>query len=208
MISSLKGILADVKMTEISVDVNGVGYEVFIPLSTFDKLPKEGEKVSLFIHTNVKEDAIQLFGFATEIEKKLFRLLVGHVSGVGPRLALNVLSSVSPETLYSAVSEGNAKALGKVSGIGKKTADRIVLELRNKMKAGDFLALKDGKNAGSGGAEGAQSKSCEDAILALTQLGFKYENVAKAVHEIVKDMKPSEMNTENVIRKALESLNS
>ncbi len=207
MINSLKGILADVKMTEISVDVNGVGYEVFIPLSTFDKLPKEGEKVSLFIHTNVKEDAIQLFGFATEMEKKLFRLLVGHVSGVGPKLALNVLSSVSPETLYSAVSEGNAKALGKVSGIGKKTAERIVLELRNKMKDGDFLALK-GRKAGGSGAEDTHSKACEDAILALTQLGFKYESVAKAVHEIAKDTKPSEMNTENIIRKTLESLNS
>ncbi len=206
MISFLKGILRNNSMTEITVDVNGVGYEVFIPLSTYDKLPAEGGDVSLFIHTNVKDDAIQLFGFWTEIEKKLFRLLINQVSGVGPKLALNVLSSVSPATLFSAVSNGDAKSLGKVSGIGKKTAERIVLELRNKMKDEQFSSLAVSEK-NSSRADTKLSKAFEDAVLALTQLGFKYETVSKAVHEAAKDMKDSETNTENLVRNALQKLN-
>ena len=209
MISSLKGVLEKSNMTEICVDVNGVGYEVFIPLSTFDRLPIEGNNISLLIHTNVKDDAIQLFGFATEIERKIFRLLINQVSGIGPKLALNVLSSVSPETLCSAISEGNAKALGKVSGIGKKTAERIVLELKNKLKDSEFITLMSGKRPGSGTEEVvAHAKICEDAVLALTQLGFKFDNASKVVHELVKDLAGAEISTENLIRKALEKLNS
>jgi Holliday junction DNA helicase RuvA len=206
MFNFLRGKLKNNLMTEITVDVGGVGYEVFIPLSTYDKLPKEGEEISLFIHTNVKDDAIQLFGFATEVEKKLFRLLVREVSGVGPKLALNVLSSVSPATLFNAVSHGNAQALGKVSGIGKKTAERIVLELQNKMKDAQFIALSE-SGVGAGAGANMNSKFCEDAILALTQLGFKYESVSRTVHEIAKEMKDSEINTENLIRNALQKLN-
>lgn len=208
MISSLKGVLRTPNITEICVDVNGVGYEVFIPLSTFDKLPKEGEEVFLFIHTNVKEDAIQLFGFASEIERKIFRLLINQVTGIGPRLALNVLSSVSPETLCSAIAEGNAKALGKVSGIGKKTAERIVLELKNKLKDSEFIALMSGKSSAASGELSAHAKICEDAVLALTQLGFKFDSASKTIHELVKELPEKEITTENLIRKALEKLNS
>lgn len=207
VISSLKGVLRSSNMTEICVEVNGVGYEVFIPLSTFDKLPKEGEEVFLLIHTNVKDDAIQLFGFGSEIERKIFRLLINQVTGIGPRLALNVLSSVSPETLCSAIAEGNAKALGKVSGIGKKTAERIVLELKNKLKDSEFIALMSGKSAG-GGELSAHAKICEDAVLALTQLGFKFDSASKTIHELVKELPEKEITTENLIRKALEKLNS
>jgi Holliday junction DNA helicase RuvA len=205
MISSLRGALKNISMTELTVNVGGVGYEVFIPLSTYDKLPKEGEEVSLFIHTNVKEDAIQLFGFATEIEKKIFRLLVNQVTGIGPKLALNVLSSVSPGSLCSAIADGNAKALGKISGIGKKTAERIVLELRGKLKDEAFAALS-GQVSGKFPSE--SSKACEDAILALVQLGFKYENAAKTVHEAAKEMKDSDRTSENLIRTTLAKLNS
>jgi Holliday junction DNA helicase RuvA len=205
MISSLHGILEKASVTELIVNVNGVGYEVFVPLSTFDQLPPEGQKVSLFIHTNVKEDAIQLFGFAAEIEKKIFRLLVNQVTGIGPKLALNVLSAVSPGNLCSAIADGNAKALGKISGIGKKTAERIVLELRSRMKDEAFIALS---GQGSGKSVPESSKACEDAILALVQLGFKYENAAKTVHEAAKEMKDSDRNSENLIRTTLAKLNS
>ena len=208
MISSLKGVLEKNNMTEICLNVNGVGYEVFIPLSTFDKLPPEGKDVSLFIHTNVKDDAIQLFGFATEIERKIFRLLITQVNGIGPKLALNVLSSVSPETLCSAIADGNSKALGKISGIGKKTAERIVLELKNKLKDSEFIALMSGKASSSAKTAELHSKTIEDSVLALTQLGFKFDSASKVVHELVKELPEKEITTENLIRKALERLNS
>jgi len=211
VISALKGILEKVNMTEICIDVHGVGYEVFIPLSTFDKLPKKGEQVSLLIHTNVKDDAIQLYGFATEVERKIFRLLITQVSGIGPKLALNVLSSVSPQTLCFAIAEGNSKALGKISGIGKKTAERIVLELKNKLKDSEFIALI------SGGDKGVDedkkdvmeyAKISEEAVLALTQLGFKFDTASKIVHELLKELDNKEITTENILRKALEKLNN
>jgi len=209
VISSIKGILEKVNMTEICVDVQGVGYEIFIPLSTFDKLPKEGERVSLFIHTNVKDDAIQLYGFATEIERKIFRLLITQVNGIGPKLALNVLSSVSPETLCSAIAEGNSKALGKISGIGKKTAERIVLELKNKLKDSEFIALISNKSTSQDNKELMEhAKTCEDAVLALTQLGFKFDIASKVVHELLKQLDKKEITVENIIRKALEKLNN
>jgi Holliday junction DNA helicase RuvA len=206
MISALHGILEKAAMSGLVVNVNGVGYEVIVPLSTFDKLPREGEKVSLFIHTHLREDSLQLFGFASEVEKKIFRLLINEVSGIGPKLAMNVLSSVSPVSLCSAVADGDVKILGKIHGVGKKTAERIVLELRNKMKDEAFAAFFAG--AKDGGTDVKVSKIYEDAVLALVQLGFKYESAAKTVHDTVREMKDKEKTSENIIRAALMKLNS
>ncbi len=201
MICSLKGLLSEVSLTEAQVDVGGVGYQVFIPMSTFDKLPRPGAEVRLLTYMNVREDAIQLYGFATKDERQLFEILMS-VSGIGPKLALNVLSSMTVPSFCAAVANGDVKVLSKISGIGKKTAERMVLELKNKIKSVSPEAAFGGK------IPDKAAKSAEDAVLALVQLGFKYETAAKAVHELAKSLPPEECTTENMIRKALGQLNT
>ena len=122
MIAKLTGKLADINFTQCIVDVHGVGYEVFIPMSTFDKLPREGEETSLFICTQVREDAISLYGFATMPEKQLFEILIA-TTGVGPKLALSILSSMPIDSFSSAIINADLTVIKRISGIGKKTAD-------------------------------------------------------------------------------------
>lgn len=201
MIGSICGILKEVSITEILVDVNGVGYIVFIPMSTYDKLPKKGEKVELLTHLQVLEDDMRLYGFASSQEKELFKILIS-VSGIGPKIALNVLSSITPTSFCAAVRNADIKMLSRINGIGKKTAERIVLELKNKV-----LTVSP-ESAFPGKVPDTVAKSAEDAILALVQLGFKYDIAAKTVHELVKITPPAESSSENLIRMALKNLNS
>ena len=168
MISFLEGKLVESLPTQVTVDVNGVGYEVLIPLSSFDKLPSPGHSVKLLTHLAVREDAHVLYGFMTSSEREMFRLLVNNVSGIGPKIALNVLSGMNVMALRGAVANGDVKALSQISGVGKKTAERIVVELKDKIgAAGAWEAASAARGLS------ASDQKVNDAVLALIALGFK-----------------------------------
>ncbi|MBE6389756.1 MAG: Holliday junction branch migration protein RuvA [Lentisphaerae bacterium] len=195
MIGSLSGKLLEKDFTNCLLDVNGVGYEVLIPLSTFDRLPLEDAKVTLFIHTQVREDAITLFGFASKEEKKLFQQLI-NVSGVGGKLALNVLSAMPAANFCAAVASGDVKSLSRINGVGKRTAERLIVELKDKLTGLDPAAATPA--SGSAGA---------DAAAALEQLGFRKDAVNKTVNALLAELPEAEKSTENLIRAALLRLN-
>jgi holliday junction DNA helicase RuvA len=168
MITFLKGTLIEALPTQITVEVGGVGYDVLIPLSSFDRLPAPGNEVRVLTHLAIREDAHVLYGFMTAAERELFRLLINTVSGIGPKIALNVLSGMNVTALRGAVAAGDVKALSQISGVGKKTAERIVVELRDKIGAA-------GAWEASGEQRGlsADDQKLNDAVLALLALGFK-----------------------------------
>src|SRR5436190_6657760 len=142
MITFLRGKLAEALPTQIVVDVGGVGYELLIPLSSFDKLPARGHDITILTHLSIREDAHVLYGFMSSAERDMFRLLVSAVSGIGPKTALNILSGINITALRSAVATGDVKSLSQISGVGKKTAERIVVELKDKL--GKAIALEPG----------------------------------------------------------------
>src|SRR6266581_3042769 len=168
MITFLQGKLVEVLPTQVVVGVNGIGYEVLIPLSSYDKLPSPGQEIRLLTHLVVREDAHVLYGFMSAAERELFRMLINTVSGIGPKIALNILSGISVTAFRGAVANGDVKALSQISGVGKKTAERIVVELRDRIGA-----------AGAWEAASAQrtmsdaEQKVNDAVLALIALGFK-----------------------------------
>lgn len=208
MIAQLSGKLAVCDLTEVVVDVHGVGYAVTVPLSTFDKLPLLGEPVSLLIHTHVREDAIVLYGFVSKEERELFRLLIEHVSGIGPRLALNVLSCMSVNGFCSAISAGDLKALAKINGVGKRTAERMVVELRDKVSAVAPAAAFGGLAADAASPGGGLPRDAQDAIAALGTLGFKHDVATKVVQKLCDEAGKQPLGSEALIRKALMILNS
>ena len=189
MIARLAGTLAESSYTSCVVDCGGVGYEVQIPVSTFDKLPQPGEQVVLKIHTAVREDAITLFGFATEEERKLFRLLI-EVSGIGGKLALNVLSSTAVTTFCAAVAASDVKALSRINGIGKRTAERIIVELRDKLNAG----LGGDAAIAAAVASPQNASAINDVALALEQLGFKRDAIDKVLKTLVAEVPEDEID--------------
>lgn len=195
MIVHLRGELVEKDIGRVVVDCGGVGYGVQIPLSTFDRLPAAGAQVKLFTHHVVREDDQVLFGFATAGERDAFEL-VTTVSGVGPKLALAVLSGLTVGDLQLAISQGDAKRLAAVKGIGKKTAERIVVELRDKINPIEALA-----NA-TATASREQSNVLRDAMLALSALGFGDE-VARAKVQAVLEANPNVSDTETVVKLAL-----
>lgn len=195
MIAYLKGVLAEKEITRVVVECCGVGYEAAIPLSTFDRLPAEGAEVRLYTHHEVREDAQLLFGFATKPERDMFRL-VTTVSGVGPKLALAVLSGLTVGDLQLAVSQGDAKRLAAVKGIGKKTAARIVVELKDKINPIEALANATAETSREQGAV------LRDAMLALTALGFS-EDIARAKVQQVLDGEPGLADVETILKRAL-----
>lgn len=178
MIALLTGELAQRSPEQIILDVNGVGYRLQVPLSTFYALPETG-KVQLQVYTHVKEDAIQLFGFLTEAEKDLFALLIS-VSGVGPKLANTILSHIPTEELALALSQGDVMRLTAIPGIGKKSADRLVLELQD--KAARF-AIEGAVPSNETAKQGLES-SHEDALSALINLGYKETLARKALKSL------------------------
>lgn len=195
MIAYLKGVLAEKEITRVVVECHGVGYEAAIPLSTFDRLPAEGAEVKLYTHHEVREDAQLLFGFATKPERDMFRL-VTTVSGVGPKLALAVLSGLTVGDLQLAVSQGDAKRLAAVKGIGKKTAARIVVELKDKINPIEALANATAETSREQGAV------LRDAMLALAALGFS-EDTARAKVQQVLDGEPGLADVETILKRAL-----
>jgi Holliday junction DNA helicase RuvA len=168
MITFLQGKIVEALPTQVTVDVNGVGYEALIPLSSFDKLPQPGQAVKLLTQLVIREDAHTLYGFMTSEERDLFRLLVHTVSGIGPKTALNVLSGISVTAFRGAVANSDIKALSQISGVGKKTAERIVVELKDKIGMAGAWEAASAKHGLS-----ASEQRINDAVLALVALGFK-----------------------------------
>ncbi len=204
MIARLKGILQEINLSQVVVDVHGVGYLVSIPMSTYDRLPGAESEVTLLINTQVREDAISLYGFATPEEKQLFEILLG-ATGVGPKLALSILSSLPVSSFCAAVVSRELNVIKRISGIGPKTAERLIVELRDKIGK---LAPAIGSSATGRTVPDAVAAAAEDALLALEQLGFKPEKIRKALHKIVEEIPEKECSSENLIRKALQALNS
>ncbi len=176
MITFLKGTLVEALPTQITVEVGGVGYDVLIPLSSFDRLPAPGNEVRVLTHLAIREDAHVLYGFMTAAERELFRLLINTVSGIGPKIALNVLSGMNVTALRGAVAAGDVKALSQISGVGKKTAERIVVELRDKIGAAGAWEANSEQRGLS-----ADDQKLNDAVLALLALGFKQNEAHDAV---------------------------
>ncbi len=199
MIAFIRGALAEKNLSPASavIETCGVGYELLIPLSTYDELPREGEECKLLVHEYIREDAHTLFGFATAGERNLFMLLI-TVNGVGPKVALAALSGMQPAALKRAIAEGDVKALARISGIGKRTAERIAVELKGKIDPIDAAAAPDGAQAGSA----ALPQACADAVLALVSLGQTQENAEKAVRAAAASA-PENATAGEIIRLAL-----
>jgi Holliday junction DNA helicase RuvA len=199
MIASLTGRLVSKAPTHVTLDVQGVGYEVFVPLSTYYALPNLDDVTSLHIHTHLREDAIQLFGFLTAVEKEAFVLLTG-VSGIGPKLALGVLSALTVSDLVSAVQAGDVEKLATVPGIGKKSAGRIALELKDKVER---LPSVSGKvvHVIAGRVDPVQ----EDALSALVNLGYRTADV-KEVLKRVRSRRGDSLPLTDLIRETLREL--
>ena len=197
MIAFLKGTLSEALPTQVVIDVNGVGYEVLIPLSSFDKLPTPGSEVKLLTHLAIRDDAHVLYGFSTETERDLFRQLIRHVTGIGPKIALNVLSGTTPASFQAAVINGDVKALSGVSGVGKKTAERIVVELKDKL--GDGTDIK----FGSGAPVSPENQKMADAIAALEALGSKPKDAQDAIRAAIAVLGPDKP-VDELVRAALQ----
>jgi len=200
MIAHLQGILAVKTMQQVVVDVHGVGYQVSIPLSTYYSLPNLQEPVRLLTTLHVREDAMRLYGFATEDERALFELLVG-VSSIGPRLALNMLSSIAAVELQRAISHSDVARLQTIPGIGRKTAERVVLELQEKVSLVQVAARVPVATV----AESDADHLVGDVVSALLNLGYKRGEAEKAVHRVKADVNGT-LAVEELLREALQQL--
>lgn len=197
MITFLHGKLVEALPTQAVVDVNGLGYEVLIPLSSFDKLPAPGQPVKLLTHLAVREDAHVLYGFVTAQERELFRLLIHNVSGIGPKIALNILSGLPVSSFRSAVAVGDIKTLSQISGVGKKTAERIVIELKDKFGPGGPLATATTQRHLT-----ADEQKTNDGVLALMALGFKPAEAHETIRAAQAALGP-EASVEELVRASL-----
>lgn len=174
MIARLSGTLAEKQVQRLIVDVQGVGYDVLVPLSTFYSLGEPGSPVTLRIYTHVREDALQLYGFLTPLEQELFERLI-TVSGIGPKVALAVLSGIESADLVRAIRQGDIARLTSIPGIGRKTAERLVVELKDRLRAADD----------DGGAQGAAGGLRDDLLSALVNLGYQRTTVEKTVDTVL-----------------------
>ncbi len=196
MIARLTGTLVDKQVQRIVIDVSGVGYEVQVPLSTFYAAGDIGARVALRIHTHVREDALQLFGFATPLEQELFERLI-TVSGIGPKLALAVLSGIESGDLVKAIRAGDVARLTRTPGVGRKTAERLIVELKDRMP----------KDDGAGGAAeptSAPASVRDDVLSALLNLGYQRQHVEKAVDRVLE--RDDSGDFETVLRQILREL--
>lgn len=198
MIGRLSGQILQKQPPELLIDVNGVGYEVSAPMSTFYALPDIGEKVIIHTHMVVREDAQLLYGFATQTERALFRILI-KINGVGPKLGITILSGITAEDFIRCIHDNDAAALVRLPGIGKKTAERLIVELKDKVgteeDAAQSLASTDINSA-------AIKSPIGDAVSALIALGYKPNDASKMVRSISTEG----LNTEEIIRQALQGV--
>jgi Holliday junction DNA helicase RuvA len=192
VIAHISGTLAQKVPGEVVVDVNGVGYQIYIPLNVFYRLPEIGGRVSLQVYTHVREDALQLFGFQDGTEKQIFLLLTA-VSGIGPKLAINILSGIAAEDLARALKEGNQVRLVGIPGVGKKLAERMIVELKDK-----FMTLPS-EGPSSKPAE-SDSQLMQDAVSALVNLGYRKSEAENNVRAVLAQ---GEHSLENVLKETL-----
>jgi Holliday junction DNA helicase RuvA len=197
VITFLHGKLVEMLPTQITVDVSGVGYDVLIPLSSYDKLPQVGHEVKVLTHLAIREDAHVLYGFMSAQERELFRMLINNVSGIGPKIALNILSGMNVTAFRGAVANGDVKALSQISGVGKKTAERIVVELKDKVGAAGAWEASSAQRALS-----PADQKLNDAVLALIALGFKQLEAHDAVRAALEKLGP-EAGPDELVRASL-----
>jgi len=197
MIAYLHGTLVTKQPTSIVIDVAGVGYEVFIPLSSYDRLPPPDDTCRILIHDYVREDQHVLFGFMTEPERRMFQLLLA-TSGIGPKLALSALSGLSVRDLKAAIVDGDVKRISSISGIGKKMAERIVVELRHRFGAGEALEAVAGEPEPS-----ADEVRLRDAVLALVALGYKQEEARRKAGAVMQKTGGGALSVEEIIKRSL-----
>ncbi len=205
MIVTIEGVLERASPLSAVIVVGGIGYLLHVPVTTAAKLPPIGAKAKLFTHAVYREDAQSLYGFATEEERDFFALLIDKVSGVGPKVGIGMMSKLELPSLISAISSGDANLLSKTPGIGKKTAERVIVELQDKL--GAFGVGLTGVATSGGGAAGFGSpttaaSSAEDALLALIALGYRQADAAKSIAKAAEKLGPA-ATTEALIKAAL-----
>jgi Holliday junction DNA helicase RuvA len=200
MIALISGKIVYKGISNVIVDVQGVGYRVFIPLTTFYELPEAGQIITLHVHTNVKQDAINLFGFHTIQERDLFQLMIS-VSGIGPKMSMNILSGISARELLNAISGGHVEKLVKIPGVGKKMAERLVLELKEKVVK--KMMMDESPEAGVGPDAG--DIIAEDVLSALVNLGYK-NNIAKEALDKALRSSEEELGMDKLLKKTLKFL--
>jgi holliday junction DNA helicase RuvA len=203
MIAYLSGKLLEKEANLVIIDVGGVGYEVIIPLSTFYDLGEAGEAVFLRIYTYVREDAFQLFGFKTQRERELFLLLIS-VSGIGPKSAVTALSGMSADEIIGAIRQNNLARLNSIPGVGKKTAERIVIELRDKITKLSAVSSAEMKAEGVVSTHASDDDVYEDAISALVNLGYQRNAAEKALKQAMQE--GTEMSVQKLLRRSLQLL--
>ena len=199
MIARISGTLVYKSPVYLIVDAHGVGYRIFIPLTTFYDIPDLGQPVTLNVHTQVKQDGINLFGFYTAEEREIFQLLLG-VNGIGPKLALNVLSGIAAGELIKALAEGNLKRLVSIPGVGKKMAERIILELKDKA-----LKFQEQESAPHLRTELPKADLREDALSALMNLGYKSPVAAETLDNVLRQF-PAGLTLDQLLKNALKAL--
>lgn len=201
MITSIQGILTAATPLSAIVELNGFGYEVHIPITTAEKLPPSGSPVKLHTLVIYREDSQTLYGFATPDERDFFRLMIEHVTGVGPKMALTIMSKLSLPSLASAIRDGDVATLAKCPGIGKKTAERLVVELRAKVGA-SASGSPISSIAGEAGTPASGERRIRDAVMALIALGYKTDAADEAIRRAALQLGASG-TTEQLIKKAL-----
>lgn len=197
MINHLKGILQHKSPTEIVIDNQGVGYSISIPFSTYEKLGEVGTTVTVLTHLHVREDALQLYGFATEADREVFRLLIS-VSGIGPKIAQGILSGIQPGELQALILQGNVSALTAIPGVGRKTAERLIVELRDKISKLDSPSTSATAPAGSAGIR-------NEAMMALISLGYNRPAAEKAIRAALQDLNKKDVTIQELLKQSLKS---
>jgi len=202
MIARIKGTLVYKSVSHVIIETNGIGYRIFVPLSTFYELPDTGQPVNLNIYTHVREDALNLFGFHTAEDQSVFQMLIS-VSGIGPKLALNILSGIPAGEFIRVVTQGNLGRLIAIPGVGKKTAERMILELKDKILKIDLgeMAAEDAHG------KGAYDAIREDALSALVNLGYKSGTVKNVLERVIAGS-PEDLSLDILLKEALKSLSS
>ncbi len=205
MIAYVNGILESIEEGLAVVDVGGIGMNVFISGSTMDRMPGVGEAVKLYTYTNVKEDSFTLFGFLSRDELSLFKMLI-TVSGIGPKGGLSILSVMTPDDLRFAIMAGDSKSISAAPGIGKKTAERITLELRDKIKVTEDDMLGGSATAASDDLGTEASSARDEAVAALVALGYNSAAAMKAVRKVLAENEEASSDTEKLLKLALKEM--
>ena len=205
MVAYVNGILESIEEGNAVIDVNGIGINVNISGSTMDRMPGIGEMVKVYTYTNVKEDAFTLFGFLSRHELSLFKLLI-TVNGIGPKGGLAILSVMSPDDLRFAIIAGDSASIAKAPGIGKKTAERITLELKDKIKVTEDSLLSQGGDSLDGDLLGDNLSAKDETVAALVALGYNNSDAMRAVRKVLGTEEGAAANTEDLLKLALKEM--